>query len=348
MKKSLTFLTLIGFFVGGTYLTVFFYLEKKVMITEPQLISISKGASLIQVARELSQQNLIDYPRLFVKVGQLYGYDRNLKYGEYEIKPAMNYRDLLEKLTSGDTYRYRVTFPEGDHIYDYARVLDEAGLVERDVFLNRVKDSRLIRKLVKEDLVSLEGYLFPETYAFSREDSVDTIITTMVQKFLSELESLPWEQSGLSRHQWVTLASIVEKETGAAFERPLISSVFHNRLKKGMKLQTDPTIIYGIMNETGQEIANIRKSDIRRPTAYNTYVIKGLPPGPIGNPGREALLAAAQPQPSEFLYFVSQNDGTHIFSKSYKDHLKAVNKFQLDPKMRQGKSWRDLKEKRVQ
>ena len=146
----------------------------------------------------------------------------------------------------------------------------------------------------------------------------------------------------LSRHDIVTLASVIEKETGAPQERGIISSVFHNRLNKGMRLQSDPTIIYGYWVVSGEPLKNIRKKDILNPTPYNTYTIRALPVGPIANPGREAIKAAMFPEQSEHLYFVSKNDGTHIFTSTYKDHQKAVRDFQLNRKAREGKSWRDL------
>ena len=153
--------------------------------------------------------------------------------------------------------------------------------------------------------------------------------------------------AGWSPRQILTLASIVEKETGAPEERPLVASVFHNRLRKGMLLQTDPTIIYGKAKETGKIVLNITRADLTRYTPYNTYVIKGLPPGPIANPGKAALQAVVHPAQSDYLYFVSKNDGTHQFSTDLAAHNAAVRKFQLDPKAREGKSWRDLKSKGV-
>ena len=169
----------------------------------------------------------------------------------------------------------------------------------------------------------------------------------MVNKFKEVYEQVGVKSSlqGWSRHQIVTLASIVEKETGAPQERPLIAAVFHNRLRIGMMLQTDPTIIYGKAMETGSIEINITRADLTRQTEYNTYTFKGLPPGPIANPGREALLAAVRPATTKYLFFVSHNDGTHEFSEDYKAHQKAVQKYQLDPKAREGKSWRDLNKK---
>lgn len=347
--KKLLYLLLFGLLiVVASKLTMELYLNKKLKMTNEQVVTIEKGSSLTSVAGLLAQKGYIDYPRLFVKVGQFYGYSDSIKYGEYQLGPMDTYRQVLKKLVKGDVVKYRITLVEGDHIYHLAKLLSDVGLCSEQEFLQTVTDKALIESLLGEKLQSLEGYLFPETYSFSKIDGVKMIVTTMVNKFLQETANIPFAESGLSRHQVVTLASIVEKETGASFERPKIASVFHNRLNKKMRLQTDPTIIYGIMHETGKEISNIRKKDITRPTAYNTYVITGLPPGPIGNPGIEAIKAVVKPETTPYLYFVSQNDGTHIFTSTYKDHLKAVKKFQLNPKMREGKSWRDLQQKRAQ
>jgi UPF0755 protein len=167
----------------------------------------------------------------------------------------------------------------------------------------------------------------------------------MVERFLAVLSQIPKNAlyKKMGRHKVVTLASIIEKETGAPEERPLISSVFHNRLAKNMRLQTDPTIIYGILQKSGVMPSNIRKKDILEPTDYNTYTIFGLPPGPISSPGQLALEATLYPEKSDYLYFVSKNEGRHYFSKTYDEHKKAVEKYQLNSKMRQGKSWRNMK-----
>jgi UPF0755 protein len=193
-------------------------------------------------------------------------------------------------------------------------------------------------------LISLEGYLFPDTYQVTKFTNERKLLSAMVRKFESvwvqyEKELAPTK---FTRNQLITLASIVEKETGAPEERPLISSVFYNRMQKGMMLQTDPTVLYGKMNLSNKLEGNISRSDLKTETIYNTYTIKGLPPGPISNPGIEAIKAALHPAQGEYLYFVSMNEGRHRFTKSYKDHLEAVRKFQMDPKAREGKSWRDL------
>lgn len=210
-------------------------------------------------------------------------------------------------------------------------------------FLKRVRDPQYTQNLIGEPASSLEGYLFPETYNYTKYTSLDELIRAMVSRFQAVYRDVSKDYKGpLSRYQVVTLASVIEKETGAPQERELISSVFHNRLKKGMRIQSDPTIIYGYWVETGEPLRNIRKSDIRRPTPYNTYTVKALPIGPVANPGREALRAAMFPADSEYFYFVSRNDGTHIFTTNYKDHLQAVKDYQLNRSAREGKSWRDL------
>lgn len=344
MKKIIFCFIFIVALVVGAKMTLHLYTNKKIAVSAPTVIMIDKGSSLTRVAKSLSDKKIIQYPRLFVKVGQLYGYEV-IKYGEYELRPSETYIEVLEKIVSGDNYKYEVTFVEGDHMYKYGEQLEEIGLATKKEFMDLVRDKKFIQKMLGEALPSLEGYLFPETYHFSKVDGVRVIVTTMVRNFLEETKDINFQSTELSRHETITLASIVEKETGAPFERPLISSVFHNRMKKRMRLQTDPTIIYGILDQTGNEVKNIRKKDILAPTPYNTYVINGLPPGPIGNPGIESIRAAINPAQSDYLYFVSQNDGTHKFTKSYKAHLKAVKKFQLNPKMREGKSWRDLKKR---
>jgi UPF0755 protein len=189
---------------------------------------------------------------------------------------------------------------------------------------------------------TLEGYLYPDTYFFNKTISPEDMTRQMVRKFFSvwskEFDTRA-TQLGMTRHQVVTLASIVEKETGAPNERPMISSVFHNRLKKHMRLQSDPTTIYGIWKRYK---GNIHKRDLLESTPYNTYTVAALPVGPISNPGVEAIRAALHPAESPYLFFVSHNDGTHEFTKTFGEHTAAVKRFQLDPKAREGKSWRDL------
>lgn len=312
-------------------------------LSQPTIIEVPKGATLGAVSQELAQEGLIRSPRLFRLYARMKGQSHGLKMGEYEIPPAATPRAILDILTSGKSKLYSVTFPEGANIFEIAIALDRTGRFSGSEFLKRVRDPQYTQNLIGEPASSLEGYLFPETYNYTKYTSLDELIRAMVSRFQAVYRDVSKDYKGpLSRYQVVTLASVIEKETGAPQERELISSVFHNRLKKGMRIQSDPTIIYGYWVETGEPLRNIRKSDIRRPTPYNTYTVKALPIGPVANPGREALRAAMFPADSEYFYFVSRNDGTHIFTTNYKDHLQAVKDYQLNRSAREGKSWRDL------
>jgi UPF0755 protein len=212
--------------------------------------------------------------------------------------------------------------------------------------LKACRDPKLIASLpIKEHPQTLEGYLFPDTYFLNKTMTAAEIIRGMVRKFAAVWgpdQDARAKELGMTQHQVITLASIIEKETGAPQERPLISSVFHNRLQKRMRLQSDPTTIYGIWDRYD---GNLHKSDLSAQNPYNTYYVPALPIGPISNPGREAIRAALYPSPSNFLYFVSHNDGTHEFTSTYTQHINAVKRFQLNPRARDGKSWRDLTKK---
>ncbi|MCL2459346.1 MAG: endolytic transglycosylase MltG, partial [Desulfobulbus sp.] len=202
---------------------------------------------------------------------------------------------------------------------------EQDGWVKQDRFLGLVKDGAFIRQLgIEAD--SLEGYLFPETYTLVRNEADEAaVIRMMVERFQQTWQALNAPESlELNRHQLLTLASVVEKETGVATERPLIAQVFYNRLARKMRLQSDPTVIYGLPDFNG----NLSKADLKRETPYNTYLIPGLPPGPICNPGRAALEAVLHPVESDALYFVAKNDGTHIFSTNLADHNRAVQHYQ--------------------
>lgn len=332
MKRLVVFLLIVASLAVGLKITLNMYMRKPLGLSENLIYEVRKGASLSSVATELSQKGVIVYPRLFVKLGQFYGFSSKLKFGEYELLPTDDYNNLLSKITSGNNYKYKITFVEGDHLYNYAKQIEKKGLGKAATFLKLVKDPSFVNQMIGERQKSLEGYLYPETYMFSKNDGVKTIIKTMTGRFNKVTDGLNFNQFGLNRHKLITLASIIEKETGVGMERGLVSSVFHNRMKKRMRLQTDPTIIYGILDRTGVEIKNIKPSHIRGPKAgkvYNTYIIKGLPPGPISNPSLASIKAALNPKKSEYLYFVSQNNGTHVFSKTYEEHKKAVRRYQL-------------------
>lgn len=310
---------------------------------------VSPGRTFAFVAQELERQGVIRNAALFSLLARVQGDAGKMKVGEYAFRTSMAPRQVLEILKSGKSIGRNFTVSEGLNIYEIAELVQQSGISTRETFLRTVTDPRVIQSLVGEPVASLEGYLFPETYQVTKYTELMTLLRSMVQKFNQVYAGIEVQVKamGWTRHQAVTLASIVEKETGAPEERPLIASVFHNRLQKGMMLQTDPTVLYAKMRRSGKYELSITRADLGFEDDYNTYRRKGLPPGPIANPGAEALKAVVQPAESRYLFFVSQNDGTHIFSVDYADHQKAVNRFQLDPRAREGKSWRDLNRSRA-
>ena len=316
---------------------------------ETVVFTIPNGVSFRHVAEDLESKGLIISAFRMRVLAKLSGQSSQVKHGEYALNRAMSPQEILSVLISGKSILYPITFPEGSNIYEMAAILNAKGIYKGEDFLKMVRDRKVAQDLLGVDVSSLEGYLFPETYNVTRFTPLRELLANMVQNFKTNYASLEAEAKaknvaapGLSRHEIVTLASVVEKETGAPEERPMIASVFFNRLQKNMKLQSDPTILYSFWVETGTYKQNITKEDILHPSHYNTYVVPRLPFGPISNPGREALGAVMMPASSTNLYFVSRNDGTHIFTRTYEEHLKAVNSFQLDAKARDGKSWRQL------
>ena len=239
----------------------------------------------------------------------------------------MTPRRILATIVEGDVLLHRITIPEGFNLHQIAEAVARAGFGDAESFYEIATDPAVVAAAGFEGQ-SLEGYLYPDTYSFPKGYSQSSIIDAMTQRFRDAVSDA-WRsraaEMGMSLHEVVTLASIIEKETGDPAERPLIASVFHNRLAKGMRLETDPTVIYGIENFDG----NLTRRHLRTPTPYNTYRIRGLPPGPIASPGHAALEAALFPAVSDYLFFVSRNDGTHQFSRNLQDHQEAVRKYQL-------------------
>ncbi|MBX2987965.1 MAG: endolytic transglycosylase MltG [Bdellovibrionaceae bacterium] len=307
---------------------------------------VQPGRGFNSIARDLEAAGVIRNSGLFSFYARAIGQRSKLKVGEYLLNSNMKPIDVLSVITSGHSLARPFTVSEGLNIFEIASLYERGGFGTSQNFLKVVRDPAFVRDLLGIDAVSLEGYLFPETYQITKFTTTKELVASMVNRFLSNYQAVENAvPAGMDRHQVVTLASIIEKETGAPVERPLISSVFHNRMAKGMRLQTDPTIIYGMAVATGKIPTNITKADLSRPTPYNTYVIPGLPPGPIANPGLHALQAAVRPEASPYFFFVSRNDGTHVFSATYEDHAKAVRSFQMNPRARAGKSWRDLQTK---
>ena len=323
-------LILIFLFIGaaGVYLNIVGYAQKPPN-TAPveQAVIVQSGQGFKALSTLLYQKGMILHPVKFRLFARIKGYDKRIKAGEYMLSSAMTPKKILETMVDGKVYLHRLTIPEGYNLRQIAQAVESAGLASEADFLKAATDPDLVH--AKEiDAQTFEGYLFPDTYYFPRGVTSENIISTMVKRFWSVFKP-EWEEQtktlGLTIPQVITLASIIEKETAVADERPIISSVFHNRLKRNMRLESDPTVIYGIEDYNG----NITRKDLESPTRYNTYTMKGLPPGPISNTGVKAIEAALYPADTKFLYFVSRNDRTHHFSTNFKDHNRAVRKYQL-------------------
>ena len=302
---------------------------------DEQVFFVREGATLNVVADELELQGIIRGKRLFLLWARFMGYSRSIKAGEYRLSSTMPPLKILETLSKGIVITHPVTIPEGFTIKQIGELLEEKGLVKNEEFLAITGDPDVAKRYGISGQ-SLEGYLYPDTYQFDRGLSPMSIVEVMIKHFWEVTGPLreKIEQSGMTIEEVITLASIVEKETGRAEERPIIASVFLNRLKKGMRLETDPTVIYGIKDFSG----NLKKKHLTQHTPYNTYVIRGLPPGPIANPGKEAIEAVLFPAKTAYLYFVSKNDGTHYFSKTLTDHNNAVQKYQKKRRSRRRKT----------
>lgn len=292
----------------------------------PLTVRIEPGQSLAAVAENLDRLGLVRSPLRFRLLARLRGSDKHIQAGEYELRATLAPAEILAMLEKGAVKLYRITVPEGFTLRQIAELLGRTPLFTAEEFLRQAERVEALRRFGLE-APGLEGYLFPDTYAFPRGTPPAAVIAAMLQRF-REIFTPEWERRaaelGLSVHAVVTLASIIEKETGAPDERPLIAAVFHNRLRRGMRLETDPTVIYGIANFDG----NLTRRHLETPTPYNTYLIKGLPPGPIANPGRDSLHAALYPAEADYLFFVSRNDGSHHFSRTFEEHQRAVRRYQ--------------------
>ena len=293
--------------------------------------TIKPSENFSSINSRLSNQGLISSPRLFHRYSQYTKVMTKFKSGTYRIKKQSNMMDVYHTLLNGKSLANYFTIPEGKNMFEIARMLEH--------FISLAKDSEFVKSLgIKGKTV--EGYLYPDTYDFAKNLKAEEVIKMMVKEFNKKTSEVNFNHPSLSKEEVVTLASMVEKETGDKSERPMIAGVFFNRLNIKMRLQSDPTTIYGMYeNYKG----NITRKDLLTPTDYNTYTTKALPIGPIANPGLESIKAVLNPAQHRYLYFVSQNDGTHIFSENYGDHQEAVVKWQKTAKNREGKSWRDKK-----
>lgn len=306
---------------------LFFY-QSQTKPSKSIILDIYPNMSFSEVSKDLARHEIINFSKFFYFLGRLFSYSDALKVGEYEVNTKMSYRQILKTITSNSAILRSVIIPEGYNIYQVAETLEERLAIKAKNILRLCHDKDFIQSRLGVSVYSLEGYLFPDTYNFSKYVSAEEVLSTMVKNFFQIYKKIDEKLDIKKIHRSVIMASIIEKETASAKEYALVSSVFHNRLQKKMRLQSDPTIIYGILNKTGVTIKNIRKKHIRQKTTFNTYRVSGLPKGPISNPGYGALHASKYPAQTEYLFFVSKNNGEHIFEKNYKDHVNNVNKYQ--------------------
>jgi UPF0755 protein len=301
---------------------------------------VKNGDAFGKVNQRLYNQGLISNKRIFHYLAKGKQVMTKFRAGSYTITRGSNMGMILETLVYGQPNLTSITIPEGKNMYEVAKLLAASGITSESEFLEVVQHPDLISQL-KISATNLEGYLYPETYRFAPHTPAKIVARTMIELFNRKTNELDFNHPFLNKHQVIILASVVEKETGAKIERPAIAGVFTNRLKKRMRLESDPTTIYGMWSRYN---GNIKKADLLELTPYNTYKIPALPKGPISNPSLEAIRAVLNPAEHEYLFFVSKNDGTHEFTKNYQDHLRAVGDFQINSKARKGKSWRNLKQ----
>jgi UPF0755 protein len=293
------------------------------------IFEIERGQTAKEIAYNLKKNKIIKKTWPILLGYRVFYSAQSLKAGEYAIAIPDSPKNILQLLSEGSVYLHSITIPEGLIIQEMADLLDKEGFAVKQDFLKYAEDASLIHSL-DMDAPNLEGYLFPETYRFAKGTPAEEIVAAMVFQF-TKIFTPEWveraEELGMSIRDIVTLASLIEKETSLSEEKKIISAVFHNRLKIGMKLDCDPTIIY-VLKLEGRFKDRLRTRGLKYDSPYNTYLYAGLPPGPIANPGKDSIESALYPAEEKFLYFVSKNDGSHHFSKTFREHQNAVNKYQ--------------------
>jgi UPF0755 protein len=294
-------------------------------------VDIPAGSGPNAIADRLVSSGIVRDALTFRAALLVSGRARSLKAGEYRFEAPMHALDVIEKIARGDVYKRLLTFREGLTITEMAQVFEEKGFGNAAEFRDAAANVKVIAEL-DPAARDLEGYLFPETYSLPRDTPAAVVVEQMVAGFKNafpeDLRAAAKEQ-GLTVRQVVTLASLVEKETAAAAERPLVGAVYRNRMKIGMGMQADPTVIYALQ-KAGQYRGNLSRDNLQFDSPYNTYRYAGLPPGPIASPGRASLVAAVKPADVDYLYFVSKNDGTHVFASTLEEHNKNVFTWQVE------------------
>jgi UPF0755 protein len=292
----------------------------------PVEVRVEPGEPLSAVVRKLHDQRVIANEKLFSLWARLTGAEKKIHWGVYRFEGPLSPRDILERMVLGKGIFQIVTIPEGLTLNEIGDLLAQMQIADKEKFIAEASSAELLSLFGLQDK-GLEGYLFPNTYYFTPLTPERDIIVAMAEQFRKVSEPLFDQRdinSPLTPHEIITLASIIEKETGVEAERGLVSAVFHNRLKLHMPLQSDPTVIYGLREFNG----NLTRKDLQDPNPYNTYRIPALPPGPICNPSVSSIKAALHPAEVPFLYFVSKNDGTHLFSEKLDAHNRAVKTYQ--------------------
>ena len=295
-----------------------------------QFVEIPTGAGAAEIRKRLLDAGVVQDGLTLRLALRWTGASRDLKAGEYRFERAMTAVEVVQKLARGDVYGQRITFPEGLTIREMAMIYESRGLGHARDFIAASRNTALIKDL-DPAAPDLEGYLFPETYTVGRTVVADELIGKMVAGFRAAFPTAsppPGTEPPLTTRQLVTLASLIEKETGKADERPIVSAVYRNRLRIGMGMQADPTVVYAL-KKAGKYDGNIRKEVLGVNSPYNTYKYPGLPPGPIASPGQASLAAALNPADAPFLYFVSKNDGSHVFATTLAEHNRNVQEYQV-------------------
>ena len=323
-------LMILSVFVGYQYLDDEFNRPANPKADETMRIHIRPGMSFAQILELLEKSNVIRNPGLFRLQARFRGGAKNFQAGVYALKASMSPREIYRYLSEGRVVQRTITIPEGYNIREIARTIQRAKLTSAGEILRISRDPSFLREL-NITAASLEGYLFPDTYALPRTATAADLVEAMVARFEQAFDE-PLRRdvvdAGRTVREIVTLASLIERETALAEERAVVSAVYTNRLRIDMALQCDPTVIYAL-ERAGLYEGNLTRDNLRYDSPYNTYVYPGLPPGPIAAPGRSALEAAVRPADAGYLYFVSRNDGSHVFASSLREHNRNVREYQI-------------------
>lgn len=329
LKAALVLLVVASLFFSSWFLWE--YHHPRNIFAPNTVFEIKKGSSASWIAQQLKKENIIKHKWTFLFAYKVFFTNENLIAGEYEFNPPISVKEVLKKIIKGEIKLHPITIPEGLNIWETADLLSQKYSMDNKKVLYNAQNTQLISSM-DDEAQNLEGYMFPETYHIPKNTSEEKLIENMVSQFKKTFNPQWRERSremGMNIREVVILASLIEEETSVPEEKSLVSSVFHNRLKLGMKLDCDPTIIYALKKK-GEYQGRLRNKDLKLDSPYNTYLYNGLPPGPISNPGKESLKAALFPSKTDYLYFVSKNDGTHKFSSTFKEHQKAVIKYQIN------------------